>query len=184
MGIMGGGWMRMETSEGQEGPRAAKRGILSSISARDQPYDHRVDSGCHLGTIVGPFGSIWAPSGLPWSSHLALLFWGAFFHRKRRSKNHPDFKGYFVLGAILAPFFIIFHNFSGNLKNRFWHYLTVLSKVFAFQRLSFWDPVSGPFSVRFWTPQKDAPRAVPDSTIGSFWVVFGPAGGGFRRGVC
>ena len=171
----------MRAKRGQEQQNGACWG---PFAARDQPYDHRDVLGCHLGTILDPVVSIWDPFGPPLGSHFAHFSGRPFFHKKGGSRDHPDFKPESILGAILAPFFIIVHDFSGNLKNRFWHYLTVLLKVFALQRLSFWGPVSVPFSVRFWTPQKGSSREVPDSTIVSFWVVFGPAGGGFRRGVC
>ena len=176
--------MRIETFEGQEGARPSKRGILGSIGGRDQPYDHRDVSGCHLGTILDPVGSIWDPFGPPLGSHFAHFSGVPFFIKKGGPKTTPDFKPESVLGAILAPFFIIFHHFSGNLKNRFCHYLTVLSKVFALQRLSFWGPVSVPFSVRFWDPQKVSPRAVAESPGvhpgATFWSGGGRIlGGGF-----
>ena len=136
--------------------------------------------GYHFGPSWLHLGSLWATFGVSFRS----LFGGAFFHQKGSPKTALDFKVESVFEAILVPFFIIVHHFSGNVKNRFWQYFTVLLKVFASQRLSFWGPVSVPFSVRFWDPQKGSPRTVAYSTIVSFWVVFGPVGGGFRRGVC
>ena len=164
----------MGAKRGQEQQSGA---FWGPFAARDQPYDHRDVSGCHLGTILDPVGSIWDPFGPPLGSHFAHFSGVPFFIKKGGPKTTPDFKSLVVLGAILAPFFIIFHDFSGNVKNRFWHYLTVLLKVFALQRFSFWGPVSVPFSVRFWTPQKGAPRAGPDSTLGHPGAAFWSGGG-------
>ena len=154
----------MGAKRGQEQQSGA---FWGPFAARDQPYDHRDVLGCHLGTILDPVVSIWDPFGLPLGSHFAH-FWGRpFFHKKGGSRDHPDIKTLSVFGAILAPFFIMFHNFSEDVKNRFWQYLTVLLKVFALQMLSFWDPVSVTFSVRFWTPKKGSPREVSESPGGA-----------------
>ena len=133
--------------------------------------------GVHLRPVINPMtigmfrGAIWvpfwiqlAPFGIPlghlWGLISLTFLGGPFFHQKRVSKNHPDLKNSSFRKPFWPSFFIIFHFFSEDVKDRFWQYLTVLLKVFAPQRLSFWGPVSVPFSVRFWTPQKGAPRAV------------------------